>query len=206
VMRNAFDIYPHPNTIAALLVTGAELSLWLERSFSLHHQIKPGAQDQPLINPNFPSYNFDVIEGLDWQVDLSSPPRFDDLGRLINPAARRIRNLTHAGRPLNPQAQFVLATNSYRAVGSGGFAGAGPDRMILTSRDSSRNVLLDHIAKLGTIPAASPPNWRFAPMPGTTVLFDSAPAAAHHLSDLAPLRADALDLTPTGFRRFRLHL
>ena len=206
VMRNAFDLYPHPNTVAALLLSGAELALWLERSFSLFHQILPGAQDAALIDPHFPSFNFDLIEGLDWQVDLSAPPRFDNLGRVRNDHAHRIRNLRHNGAPVDPQARYVLATNSFRAVGSGAFAGATPDRIILTGGDSSRSVLLDHIARLGTIPAAALPNWGFVPLPGTTVLFDSAPAASHHLSDLAPLRAEALDLTPTGFRRFRLHL
>ena len=206
VMRHAFDLYPHPNTIAALLVTGAELALWLERSFSLFHQIVPGAQDAELIDPHFPSYNFDLIEGLTWAVNLAAPPRFDDLGRTRNAQARRIFDLRHNDAPLDLQAQFVLATNSYRAVGSGGFPGTGPDRIILSGHDSSRNVLLAHIARLGTIAAADPPNWRFGPLPGTTALFDSAPAASQHLSDLAPLHADALDLTPTGFRRFRLHL
>ena len=206
VMRNAFDLYPHPNTIAALRVTGAELALWLERSFSLFHQIPPGAHDAELIDPHFPSYNFDLIEGLTWAVDLSAPPRFDDLGRLIAPSAVRIRDLSWNGAPLDPKSRFVLATNSYRAAGSGGFAGAHPDRIILTGRESNRNVLLAHIARLGSLPAVAPPNWRFAPMPGTTVLFDSAPAAQAQLADLAPMTADALNLIPAGFRRFRLHL
>ena len=206
VMRNAFDLYPHPNTIAALLVTGAELAMWLNRSFSLFRQIPPGATDADLIDPRFPSHNFDLIEGLDWQVDLSAPARCDELGRVIHADTRRIRDITHQGQPLDRDAKFVLATNSYRAAGSGAFAGAKPDRMILSDHVSSRNALLAHIARLGTIPPAPSPNWRFAPMPGTTVLFDSAPAAAAHLADLAPLQAEALDLLPTGFRRFRLHL
>ena len=206
VMRNAFDLYPHPNNVAALLLTGAELAQWLERSFSLHHQIAPGAQDATLIDPRFPSHNFCMIEGFDWQIDLSAPPRYDETGQVITPSAQRVRNLMHNGRPIDPSQLFVLATNSYRAAGSGGFAGAGPDRTILSGHDSSRTVLLNHIARIGTVPPAPPPNWGFVPMPGTTVMFESAPAAAQHLPDLAPLTADPLDITPTGFRRFRLHL
>ena len=214
VLRHAFDLYPHPNTIAALLVTGAELALWLERSFSLFHQITPGARDATLINPDFPSFNFDLIEGLDWTVDLTQAPHFDTRGDTrgdtqgdgSNPASQRIRNLTHLGRPVAPDARFVLATNSYRAAGSGGFAGAAPDRVILSGPASSRDTLLAHIARQTPIPEAGPPNWRFAAMPGTSVLIDSAPGATHHLADLAALRPTALDLTPAGFRRFRLHL
>ncbi|MBC7738668.1 MAG: bifunctional 2',3'-cyclic-nucleotide 2'-phosphodiesterase/3'-nucleotidase, partial [Candidatus Saccharibacteria bacterium] len=63
VMRNAFDLYPHPNTLAALLITGAEAAQWLERSFSAFHPISPGTQDAALLDTRFPSYNFDLIEG-----------------------------------------------------------------------------------------------------------------------------------------------
>ncbi|MEI6098172.1 MAG: bifunctional 2',3'-cyclic-nucleotide 2'-phosphodiesterase/3'-nucleotidase [Alphaproteobacteria bacterium] len=211
VMRHAFALYPQPNTLTALLITGADLTQWLERSFSLFNHISPGATDAELIDPRFACYNFDLIEGLDWQVDLSAPPRYNHLGRVIDTMAeignaRRIHNVTHDGRPIDPDARFVLATNSYRAAGSGGFPGSGPDRIILSGPEGSRNIPLAHIARLGTIPAPAQPNWRFAPMPGTSVLFSGAPAAAAHLSDLSPLQAEALDLLQTGFRRFRLHL
>lgn len=204
LMRHAFDLYPHPNTIAALLVTGAELRLWLERSFSLFHQIAPGAQDAALIDPAFPSFNFDLIEGLTWTVDLTEPPRNDTRGAVIAPHGRRIRNLCHLGRPVDPAARFVLATNSYRAAGSGGFAGVAPDRVLFSGPDSSRAILLAHIAAQTPLDGFAPPNWRFAPLPATTALFHSAPDAAAHLPD--GLHADPLNLAPDGFRRFRLHL
>jgi 2',3'-cyclic-nucleotide 2'-phosphodiesterase/3'-nucleotidase len=158
VLRHALDLYPHPNTVAAVIVTGNEVALWLERSFSLFHQITPGAQDAPLINPDFPSFNFDLIEGVTWQVDLTSPPRFDARGHLANPTAQRIHNLTYQGRPVDLNARFVVATNSYRAAGSGGFAGAEPDRIILSGPDSNRDILLTHIARHTPLPAAGPPN------------------------------------------------
>ena len=201
-MRHAFDLYPHPNTIAALLVTGAELALWLERSFSQFRQITPGAQDAPLLDPDFPSFNFDMLEPLTWEVDLTQPPRCDSHGRVINPGARRIRALGFHGQPVAPEARFVLATNSYRAGGSGGFAGAVPERIILSGPESNRDILLAHIAALGHLPTATPANWHFDPLPGTTVLFESAAAAAA----FAPKQAEALEIAPNGFRRFRLHL
>ena len=206
VLRHALDLYPHPNTITAVVVTGAEVALWLERSFSLFHQIRPGAQDALLIDPDFPSFNFDLIEGVTWQVDLTAPPRFDARGQVINPAARRIRNLAHQGRPLDPLARFVVATNSYRAAGSGGFAGAAPDRVILSGPDSNRDILLAHIARNTPLPPAGPPNWHFAPISGTTVLLHTSPDATGHLPDLVTLAPEPLNLTPDGFRRFRLHL
>jgi 2',3'-cyclic-nucleotide 2'-phosphodiesterase/3'-nucleotidase len=205
-MRHVFDLYPHPNTIAALLVTGADLQDWLERAFSQFARVTPGAQDAPLLDPEFPSFNFDMIEGLDWQVDLSAPPRHDSRGEVVNPGFSRIRDLRFAGQPLPLDRYFVLATNGYRANGSGGFGAARPERIILNGPHNSRDILRDHIAQGGKITGTGPANWRFVAMPGTSVLFDSAPAAAAHLADLAPLRADPLATTALGFRRFRLHL
>jgi 2',3'-cyclic-nucleotide 2'-phosphodiesterase/3'-nucleotidase len=98
----------------------------------------------------------------------------------------------------------VLATNSYRAAGSGGFAGASPDRVLFSGPDSGRAILLAHIAAHSPLDEPAAPNWRFTPLPGTTALFDSAPAAAAFLPE--GLHAEPLDLTPQGFRRFRLHL
>ncbi len=205
-MRHAFDLYPHPNTIAALLVTGAELALWLERSFSQFRRIASDTQDAALLDPDFPSFNFDTLEPLTWNVDLTQPPRFDSHGRLINPAAHRIRALTFQGQPVDPTARFVLATNSYRAGGSGGFAGATPERIILSGPESNRDILLAHIAALGCLPATNAPNWRFISQPGTTAIFESAPAASAFVDDFAGQRADPLGIGPNGFRRFRLHL
>jgi 2',3'-cyclic-nucleotide 2'-phosphodiesterase/3'-nucleotidase len=205
-LRNVFDIYPYPNTIAALLVTGADLHDWLERSFSQFFQIAPGAQEADLLDPDFPSFNFDMIEGLTWTVDLSSPARCDARGEVIRPQANRILGLAFEGRPLTPDQRFVLATNSYRAHGSGGYGSATIRHLVLDRLKASRDVLRHHIAETGEIDADGPPNWHFRPMPGTTVLFDSAPAASDHLADLAPLAAEALGMTATGFRRFRLHL
>ena len=205
-MRHVFDLYPHPNTIAALLVTGADLQNWLERSFSQFAQVPPGSHGVELVDSNFPSFNFDTIEGLTWGVDLATPPRCDNRGGVMRPRANRIVALAHQGVLVATDQQFVLATNSYRANGSGGFSGARPENVILSGPQSSRDILVDHIIACGGVTPAGPPNWRFCGMPGTSVLFDSAPVAPAHLDDLLPLRAEPLGLTPHGFRRFRLHL
>ena len=205
-MRHISDLYMHPNTLTAVQISGAELACWLEHSASIYLQIRPGLPDQTLIDPDFPSFNFDCIDGVTYRIDLSQPPRHDPQGALINPDARRIADLCHNGRPVAPDAQFVLATNSYRTGGSGNFPGARPDRVIYAPGRLSADVLLDHILEQGGIPAPGPANWGFAPLPGTSVLFDSAPEAVRFIDDMPPGRIEPLDLQPDGFRRYRLHL
>jgi len=205
-MRHISDLYMHPNTLTALQVSGAELAAWLEHSASQFHQITPGQADQPLINPAFPSFNFDCIDGVTYRIDLAQPPRHDPHGAVRNPQAHRISNLCHMGAAVAPDAQFVLATNSYRTGGSGNFAGAQPDRVIYASGRLNSEVLLDHILAEGGIPAPGPANWGFVPMLGTSVLFDSAPEAAQFTHDLPDGALEPLGLMPDGFLQFRLHL
>ena len=204
-LRHVFDLYPHPNAVAALLVRGADLRLWLERSFSQFPQIAPQAQDTPLLDPDFPSFNFDTIEGLTWAVDLSAPPWINAKVAIPHPP-RRILNLCYQGQPLAPDQPFVLATNSYRASGSGGFVGPETTGLSLGPPRGSREVLATYIDQTAPVAAEAPPHWHFMPMPNTTVVFDTAPRAESHVTSLTPLRATPLSITPHGFRRFRLHL
>ncbi len=205
-LRHASDLYIFPNTIAALRLTGAELREWLEISAGIYHQILPGSCDAPLIDPDFPSYNHDRIFGLSAMIDLSQPARYDRHGILRNPAAHRVQSLTYAGQPVDAGQEFILATNSYRAAGSGGYIQADPSRHLDLGRTPIRDLLIRHLAS-GAIPdQPEAPCFRFRPMPGTTVSFATSPAATAHLDEIADLRPEPLGLDPDGFARFRLHL
>lgn len=74
-IRNVADLYLYPNTVQALAVTGAQVKEWLEMSAGMFRQVEPGKPDQMLIDDDFPSYNFDVIDGVTYRIDLSQPPR-----------------------------------------------------------------------------------------------------------------------------------
>ncbi len=206
-LRHVNDLYVHPNSIAALQVSGEDVALWLERSVSLYHQIKPGAQDAVLLDPSFPSFNFDVIDGVTYQIDLSQPARFDTMGAVVNAQARRICDLRYQGAPIDAAQKFILATNSYRAAGGIGFAGASFSRIIYDAPVSNREVLADFL-RAGEAPLADDmrPRWGFVPMPSTSVIFDSAPEAVEHLAEVPHLRIEPLEIQCSGFRRFRLRL
>ncbi|MGV8949518.1 MAG: bifunctional 2',3'-cyclic-nucleotide 2'-phosphodiesterase/3'-nucleotidase [Cypionkella sp.] len=205
--RHISDLYLHPNSIAALRLSGAQVALWLERSVSLYHQIPHGAQDAELIDAAFPSFNFDVIDGVSYQIDLSQPPRFDSYGREINPAARRILDLRYQGRALAPDQAFILATNSYRVAGGIGFPGTTPNQLIYEAKLGNREILADYLRHgAEPDPQDAEPNWGFAPMPGTSVTFETAPEASESLAQVPHLRLQPLELLDSGFRRFRLQL
>ena len=205
--RHLADLYLFPNHIAGLLINGAQLAEWLERSAGLYRQIHPGLADQPLIDPDFPSYHFDLIEGVCWQIDPSQPARFAADGSFITDS-RRISGLRWRGQAIAPDQQFVLATNSYRLADCGLFAPlVAQSPVVLRAGPVSRHVLRDYIRRRPRPAISGQRHFSFAPLPATSAIFETGPGALTHLAqaepDLpGPLRH--LDSPPEGFARLRL--
>lgn len=205
-IKNVADLYLYPNTIRAVRITGEQLKGWLERAAGIFNQVAPGAQDAFLLDPDFPSYNFDVIDGVNYRIDISQPARFGPKGELVNPSANRIVDLTHDGRPVDPRAEFIVATNNYRAGGGGNFPGADGSTIIFEGPDTNRDLLVRYIVEQGTVNPEADGNWGFAPLPGTTVVFDTGPRALDHLGDVKGLAISHAGPGPDGFARFRIRL
>lgn len=205
-IRNVADLYLYPNTVRAVRITGSQVKDWLERSAGMFNQITPGGQDQVLLNPDFPSYNFDVMDGVTYRIDLSQPARFDRDGAVVNPEANRIVDLAYDGRPVDPAEEFIVATNNYRAEGGGSFPGADGSTVVFEAPDTNRDVIVRYIVEQGTINPAADGNWGFVPMEGTTVLFDTGPKAADYLDAVPGLTIEPAGDGPDGFARFRIAL
>jgi 2',3'-cyclic-nucleotide 2'-phosphodiesterase / 3'-nucleotidase len=205
-IKNVADLYLYPNTIRAVKVTGAQLKDWLERSAGMFNQITPGGADQILLNPDFPSYNFDVIDGVTYEIDLSQPSKYGPKGEDLNPEASRIVNLMYQGAPVDPAAEFVIATNNYRAGGGGDFPGAKGDTIIFEGPDTNRDIIVRFIVEEGTINPTADANWHFKALPGTSVLFDTGPKAADYLADVKAITIEPAGDGPDGFARFRIAL
>ncbi len=214
--RNAADLYLYPNTLVVVKATGQEVKEWLECSAGQFNQIDPhSSMPQSLINwDGFRTYNFDVIDGVNYQIDVTQPAKYDGECQAINPQAERIKNLTFNGKAIDPNATFLVVTNNYRAYG-GKFAGTGDSHIAFASPDENRSVLAAWISaeskKAGEIHPAVDNNWRLAPIHSDTKLdirFETSPSdkAAAFIKDKAqyPMKKVATD--DIGFAIYQVDL
>ncbi len=206
-IKDVADIYPYPNSVRVVKVDGLTLREWLERSASIFRWIDPASRDeQPLLGPAFASYNFDVIDGVEYAIDVTEPARYDESGALVAPQARRIRDLTFNGAPIDPGQAFLVVTNNYRASGGGGFPGCGGTSVAIEAPDANRDVVLKYVESAGEIAPRSDGNWRLAPWPGTVVAtYLTSPAAAALPAPMG-LRLTSMGAAPGGFLKLRVEM
>ena len=205
-IKNVSDLYLYPNTARAMRISGADVKEWLEMSAGIFNRVEPGAQDAALINPGFPSYNFDVIDGVTYRIDLSQPAKYTADGELADAGASRIVDLRFQGAPIDPAAEFVIATNNYRAGGGGNFPGVAAEKVIFVAPDTNRDVIVRYIVEQGTIDPAADANWAFAPMEGTSVIFDTGPGGRRYAADVKGVAIEPAGEGEGGFARYRIAL
>ncbi|MDX1780115.1 MAG: bifunctional 2',3'-cyclic-nucleotide 2'-phosphodiesterase/3'-nucleotidase [Thalassovita sp.] len=203
-LGNLADLYLFPNVACALRLTGRDITEWLERCAGLFHRISPGLRQQALHDPQFPSYNFDHLIGLEYEIDPSQPARYSPEGGLVAPDSRRITLVTWQGRPVDPDQEFIVATNSFRASGGGGFLQVAPEDMALQSTRPVRDILSDYLRRKKTIEIRPAPIWRLRPLPGTSALFKTSPRAVDMLNGLRRREARFDSISDDGFAVMQL--
>lgn len=195
-IRHAADLYLYPNTLVAVKVNGAQLKLWLEQSARRFRQIDPTlTTPQPLVDDNVPGYNFDVIEGVRYVIDITRP------------VGERIVALEHAdGRAVDSDEWFLVASNNYRA-GNGRAFGLDAEAVVVDTQVGNRDVLIDWMREQGRIqarPAQSPPAWRFAAWPESVQVLFTTRAGLTPAAVFGAHRLRRLDEQTDGYARYLL--
>ena len=155
--RDVAGVYPFENTLRVVRISGQQLRAYLEYSARYFRTYEAG---QPILNDSVAGYNYDVVSGVAYNVDLSRP------------TGQRIRGLAFNGKIVQPTDTFTLALNSYRQAGGGGYSMLAGAPVIYDKGEDVRELLVDEIRRARTIQAAAylRPSWAIIP--------DSARAAA----------------------------
>lgn len=148
-VRQFYALEPFEDHVAVIQITGAQLKAYLEhaaRYFTYSWQPE-------LFNPTIPGYDYDMISGATYALNLGKP------------VGERVEGLRVGGQPVTADQTFTLALTTYRLRGGGGYLEAmgfsGGPRSITTS--SLRNLLLAYVLSHPDLTVPVDGNWRTIP-------------------------------------------
>ncbi|MFQ5703831.1 MAG: 5'-nucleotidase C-terminal domain-containing protein [Gemmatimonadales bacterium] len=149
-LRDVAAVYPYENTLKAVRIDGASLRDYLEHSASYFRTYVPG---EPIVNDSVPGFNFDIVGGVDYTIDLSRP------------VGSRIRQLTWQGRLVQSSDTFRLALNNYRQRGGGGFDMLKGLPVVYDRSENIRDLLAEAVRSAGRLRSDDyfRPSWRIMP-------------------------------------------
>ncbi|HFK1425598.1 MULTISPECIES: bifunctional 2',3'-cyclic-nucleotide 2'-phosphodiesterase/3'-nucleotidase [Bacillus cereus group] len=182
-IKNVADLYVYPNTLYAVKVNGAQVKEWLEMSAGQFNQIDPKkTEEQPLVNIGYPTYNFDILDGLKYEIDVTQPAKYDKDGKVINANTNRIINMTYGGKPVADNQEFIVATNNYRGS-SQTFPGVSKGEVVYQSQYETRQIIVKYMQETPVIDPAADKNWTFKPIVADKLhtTFDSSPNAQKYI-------------------------
>ena len=143
-------LYPYDNTLRAVRISGRQLRAYLEHSARYY---RVGADGAIGVDPEVPGYNFDIVAGADYTLDVSRP------------IGQRVTRLDFKGRAVTPTDSFTLALNNYRQTGGGGFSMLAGAPVVYDKQEEIRQLLVDEVRRRGTINPWNyfTRNWRIEP-------------------------------------------
>ena len=150
-VRDIAGLYVYENTLVVLEVTGQQLKDALEHSAKYFKTYVPGKLPADLIDEKIPAYNFDIAEGVTYDLDISKP------------FGQRIQNLRFRNQPLSPTRKLRLATNNYRVNGGGGYTMYKNAPVVYRSSEEIRELIIDWLVRNKTVPVKPNNNWRLVP-------------------------------------------
>jgi 2',3'-cyclic-nucleotide 2'-phosphodiesterase (5'-nucleotidase family) len=147
-VRDIAGLYEYENTLVTLELTGQQLKDALEHSAKYFKEYQAGKSLNELVDQRIPGYNFDVAQGVTYDIDVTKP------------FGQRIQNLKFKGKPLSPTEKLRVVTNNYRVNGGGGFTMYKDAPVIYRSSAEVRELIIDWVEKNKTVPAQADNNWR----------------------------------------------
>ncbi|MCF7813701.1 MAG: 5'-nucleotidase C-terminal domain-containing protein [Candidatus Cloacimonetes bacterium] len=146
--KDILSLYKYKNKLCVVELTGKQIKQYLE--YCTNYFL--WQDDQIQINPEMKGYNYDVAEGLNYEIDVSKP-----VGKRIIKL-----QLTANDKDLVPEKKYKVAMNNYRASGGGGHLkniGADQNNIISTSEKTIPEILLEYVSNKNIIENEVDSNW-----------------------------------------------
>ncbi|MGD0497592.1 MAG: 5'-nucleotidase C-terminal domain-containing protein [Bryobacteraceae bacterium] len=151
-VRQIAALYPYDNELYMVEGDGKMVKDALENAARFYLSCEGARCSQPpLINRSVIGYNYDMAEGVDYEIDLTRPE------------GDRIRNLRWHGAPLAPDQKLRIAVNNYRAGGSAGYSMFVGAKIVWRSPEEIRDMLVRYYTDKKKLPGEPDNNWRIVP-------------------------------------------
>jgi 2',3'-cyclic-nucleotide 2'-phosphodiesterase/3'-nucleotidase len=118
----------------------------------------------PLTNRSVQGYNYDMAQGVEYEIDLTRPE------------GDRVRNLRWHGAPLAPSQKLRIAVNNYRAAGSAGYSMFTGAKIVWRSQEEIRDMIVRYYTDKKKLPGEPDNNWRVVPETARRTLEQEAQA------------------------------
>jgi 2',3'-cyclic-nucleotide 2'-phosphodiesterase/3'-nucleotidase len=150
-VRQIAALYYYENELYTIEGTGKMVREALENAARYFQTCTGDCSQGPLINRKVLGYNYDMAQGVEYEIDLTRP------------AGDRIRNLRWHGQPLQDAQPLRIAVNNYRSGGSAGYSIYRGAKIVWRSGDEIRDLVIRYYIEHKELPAKPDGNWRIVP-------------------------------------------
>lgn len=157
-VRQVAALYVYDNELYAIQGSGRMVREALENAAKYFNSCpEPTCTTGPLINKQVIGFNYDMAQGVTYEIDLTRRP------------GDRVQNLKFKGEPLKDGRPLRVAVNNYRAAGSGGYTMFKGAKILWRSYEDIRELIMRYYTS-HSLPDGPDHNWRVVPESAHRVL------------------------------------
>ena len=150
--RELAALYVYDNELYAVEGNGRMVREALENAARYFRTCpEPSCAHGPLVDRAVAGYNFDMAQGVEYDIDLTRP------------AGQRVQNLRYRGAPLRDDQPLRIALNNYRAAGSAGYSMFRDAKVVWRSGREIRDLMIEYFGAHRALPGRPDGNWRLVP-------------------------------------------
>ena len=190
---NEIYIY-HDNEVRGVKLNGAQIIDWLEHVGNHFELIDPELEDeQHIVNYDQNAYNHDIIEGIEYQYDLTKP------------VGERVVYATYMGDELSEDHEFIVITNNHRAAG--GFPHMDGESTVYSSDDRNLDILIEYVEAHSPVEPTPSNNWSLKSFETAgPLVYQSHPDAVDFIEKYEIQGLELIETTLRGWGVFEVDL